>query len=126
MINAAPVGWWNTGVPLVLLCSLALVLPHLVVRRKTRMHRDVFAAIAVAAALVLVAGEVVFALIYAAGGVDVWSAFLQAPLATGAFFLRLSAYAALVWAPLLALVWLGLAQGVEKRKGEDQMRGGSR
>ena len=48
-------------------------------------------------------------------------AFGQAPLASAWFFLRLSGFAALIWGPLLALAWFGMAQGVEKRKGEDLM-----
>lgn len=122
MIATEPIGWWNTGAPLVLLCALALALPRLLVARATRSHRDVAVAVAVTAGLVLVAGEAVFALIYGLRGVGVWEAFMQAPLVTGGFFLRLSAFAALVWGPLLALIWLGLAQGVEKRKGEDLVK----
>lgn len=122
MIAAEPIGWWNTGLPLVVLGVLALVLPHLLVARGTRSHRVVLVGVVISAGLVLVAGEVVFAVIYGASGVGVWEAFRQAPLATGGFFLRLSGFAALVWGPLLVLVWLGLAQGVEKRKGEDEVR----
>jgi hypothetical protein len=32
--------------------------------------------------------------------------------------------ATLFWAPVLALVWFSLAQGVERRRGEDRARRG--
>ena len=41
------------------------------------------------------------------------------PIATTWAFIRISGYAALLWLPILALTWFGMAQGVERRKGED-------
>ncbi len=123
MIRAEPIGWLNTGLPLAILAMLAVVLPNILVPAQTRSQRELAVGIAASAALLLVVGEVVFALIYAVRGIDVWAAIAEAPLATGGFFLKLSALAAMLWGPLLALMWLGLAQGVEKRRGEDRMRG---
>lgn len=122
MISAQPIGWWNTGFPLVLLAGLAVVLPRVLVAGKTRSQWEVFVGVWASAGLLLVAGAVVFALIYEARGVAVAGAFGQAPLASAWFFLRLSGFAALIWGPLLALVWFGMAQGVEKRKGEELAR----
>ncbi|MCG6904253.1 MAG: hypothetical protein LJE68_16395, partial [Rhodobacter sp.] len=67
-----------------------------------------------------------FALIYGARGAEVSAAFDAAPALTAWFFLRLSGFTALLWVPLLALSWFGMAQGVEKRKGEDVAREASR
>jgi hypothetical protein len=126
LIQAAPIGWWNTGFPLLLLGGLAVVVPWALLPRSTRSQWDVALTVWAAAGVLLLAGAVLFALIYGARGVGVRAAFTQAPLATSWFFLRLSGFAALIWGPLLGLMWLGLAQKVEKRKGEDQMRGNSR
>jgi hypothetical protein len=118
VIEAEPIGLWNTGFPLVLLAGLAAGMPWLLAGRQTRSQREVAIVIWASAGVVLLAGAAVFAAVYGARGVGVWAAMGAAPLATAGFFLRLSGFAALVWGPILALVWLGLAQGVEKRKGE--------
>ena len=122
MIEAEPIGLWNTGAPLVLLGALAAGLPWLLAGRQTRSQREVAVAVWASAGMLLLAGAAVFAVVYELRGVGVRAAMSAAPLATTGFFLRLSGFAALIWGPLLALVWLGLAQGVEKRKGEDVVR----
>ncbi len=124
MIVAEPIGIWNTGMPLLLLCALALGLPRLTVPRDTRDHAAVLRGIALAAALILCAGVLVFVFAYALRGAEVARAAVGMPLATTLLFLRLSGLSALVWAPLLGLVWLGQAQAVEARRGEDAMREG--
>ncbi|MDF0600736.1 hypothetical protein P1J78_08340 [Psychromarinibacter sp. C21-152] len=110
--------------PLIVLAALAVILPLLLVPRGTRKHWEVAVAIWGAAGLLLLCGGVVFAVVYAAEGVGVGPAFGQAPLATGWFFVQLSGTAAVAWLPVLFLVWLGLAQRVEKRKGPDKAREG--
>ncbi len=122
MIQPEPINLWNTAFPLVLLGALAVIFPRLLVRRRTRSHWEVFVGIWAAAGLLLVAGAGVFAVIYGLRGAPVAEAFGAAPLSASWFFLRLSGFAALAWAPVLALVWFGMAQGVEKRKGEDKVR----
>ncbi len=122
-MNAAPISVLNTGLPLLLLGALALLLPFAMVRRDSRAHLEVAVGIWASAGLLLLAGAGVFAAVYAAEGARVGAALSDAPLATGWFFLKLSGYAALVWGPVLALAWLGLAQRVEKRKGADRARG---
>lgn len=122
MIAPQPIGFVNTGLPLMLLGTLALVLPWVLVPPGTRSHGVVAAVIGICLGLLLLCGASVFAAIYAAGGVGVGAALVEAPLATTKFFLRLSGYAALIWGPLLALMWLGLAQRVEKRRGQDQVK----
>ena len=122
MMESHPIGWWNTGFPLVLLGGLAVVVPRLFVGQ-TRSQRVVMLAILASVGVLLVVGALVFMGLYGWRGVGVWAALGVAPVATGWFFLRLSGFAAMLWGPVLALVWLGLAQGVEKRKGEDVARG---
>ena len=119
MIEAAPIGWWNTGMPLVVLGALAVLLPRLLVSRATRSHRAVVVAIVGSAALLVMIGAVVFAAIYAFDGAEVLAAFQAAPGLTAWFFAKLATFAAIVWGPVLALVWFGMAQGVETRKGQD-------
>lgn len=125
MIASEPIGWVNTGLPLVVLAGLAVVFPRVLVSDETRSQRAVFGAVAVSALGVLVAGAVVFGVVYGLRGVGVGAAFADAPAATTLFFGRLSAMAALLWAPILALVWFAMAQSVEVRRGEDVMRGAS-
>lgn len=124
MIAADAIGLWNTGVPLLVLCTLALGLPRLTVPRDTRDHGEVRRGIALAAVLVLLAGVAVFVAAYAGRGAEVARAVAVMPVATGLLFLRLSGLSALVWGPLLGLVWLNQAQAVEARRGEDAMREG--
>lgn len=124
MITAQPIGFLNTGLPLAVLAALALGVPRLLVRRGTRAHGDIAIAMLGSVLILLVAGQLLFALLYIIAGIDVVTAFRQAPLATGGFFLRLSAFAALIWGPVLALVWLGMAQRVESLRGNDRMRKG--
>ena len=119
MIEAEEIGLWNTGLPLLILGALAVVFPRLLVRRDTRAQWEVLVGIWASAGFLLIAGAVIFALIYGARGAPVAEVAGAAPLAVAVFFLRLSGYAAILWVPLLALVWFGMAQGVEKRKGED-------
>ncbi|KMW60329.1 hypothetical protein AIOL_000482 [Candidatus Rhodobacter oscarellae] len=119
MIQPEPIGWWNTGFPLLVLAGLAVILPRVLVRRDTRSHREVAVVIWASAGLILLAGAVVFALTYQARGVGLGAFLAEAPVGTAWFFLRLSGYTSVVWAPILALVWFVRAQGVERRKGQD-------
>lgn len=125
MNGSGAISFVNTGLPLVILGALAGLVPFALVGRKTRRHWEVAVGIWASAGIVLLAGAVIFGLLYGVGGVGVGTALGTAPLATGAFFLKLSGYAALAWGPVLALSWLVLAQRVERRKGEDKARKGS-
>ncbi|MCG6903523.1 MAG: hypothetical protein LJE68_12660, partial [Rhodobacter sp.] len=107
MIQAEPIGWWNTGFPLTLLGAMAVLLPHGLVQglggRRTRSHALVAMAVLVSGLLLLALGAGLFALIYGARGAEVSAAFDAAPALTAWFFLRLSGFTALLWVPLLAL-----------------------
>ncbi len=122
MLQPEPIGFVNTGVPLALLGLLAVGLPWVLVRRGTRSHWEVGLSIWASAGFLLLAEAGVFALVYGWRGVEVGAALAAAPVATAWFFLRLSGFAALLWVPVLALVWFAMAQRVEKRRGEDLTR----
>lgn len=122
MTAAQPITFVNTGLPVILLCGLAALLPRPIAGRSTRRQADLVKAVVIVAAITLATGLVLFALIYVTSGVPVGAAMAKAPGATISFFLRRSALAAIAWAPILALTWYVLAQGVERRKGADQAR----
>ena len=123
MLQPEPIGFLNTGVPLVILGLLSVGLPWVLVRKGTRSHWEVGLSIWASAGFLLLAGAGIFAAVYGLRGIGVGAAFTAAPLATAWFFLRLSGYAAMLWVPVLALVWFAMAQRVEKRRGEDLARG---
>ena len=123
MIEAEAIGWWNTGFPLVLLSVLAALLPWWIVPGKTRAHSTVAAGVLTSAVMLFAIGAGLMALIYAARGAEIQAAFDVAPDGVVVFFLRLSAFTAMAWGPILVLVWLAMAQRVEKLKGEDLMDG---
>jgi len=122
MIGPAPISWSNTGVPLGVLVLGALVLPRVLSPRETLSHRGVALAMAGTIAVLLATGAAVFGLAYGYGGAAVGAAFSANGAGTVLFFVRLSLKAALFWGPILALVWFAMAQGVEKRRGEDVAR----
>lgn len=124
MIAAQPITFLNTGVPVLVLAALATALPRLMVGAANTSHAALFYSIALTSLAVLVTGAVVFAIAYGASGASVTAAFAAAPSDVALFFLRLSLLAAVLWWPVLALVWYAMAQGVEKRRGEAAARRG--
>jgi hypothetical protein len=64
-----------------------------------------------------VMGAAVFAVQYQMLGADVWGDFAAGPLRTAWVYLQRSGWFALFWGPILAFVWLVMAQGVERRRG---------
>jgi hypothetical protein len=119
-----PIGFLNTAVPLVLLMAGGLVAPRLFIGRATLSHWDVGRGMLFSAALLTGFGVALLAVMYQWGGSDVWGAFLVGPGATLVELLRVSFKASLFWAPVLAVVWFSLAQGVERRRGEELARKG--
>ncbi len=121
MIQPQPIGLLNTALPLAVLVAGAALLPGLLAGTTLSRWR-VAGAVVLAALVLLVAGAAIFVLVYALGGARPGAAMAQAPVAVTLFFLRLSAKAALLWGPVLALAWLVLLQGLEKRRGEEMAR----
>ncbi len=122
MTDGGAISFVNTGLPLVILGALAALLPFALVPSGTRRHWQAAVGVWGTAGIVLLAGAAIFGVLYGIAGAGVGAALGDAPLATGAFFLKLSAHAAVAWGPVLALTWLVLAQRVERRKGEDAAR----
>ena len=112
---------WNTGVPLVLIGILAIILPFLLIRKDTRSHRSVALGVAIAAVLLVLAGALIL------WGIDTRDIEIAENASASVLFqiyLRASFPFAMLWAPLLALIWFGKAQRVEKLRGEDLVREG--
>jgi hypothetical protein len=72
----------------------------------------------------LIVGVLIFAAVHTMRGNDVIGAISTDTMLTLGYLGWLSAKAALIWGPVLALVWFSLAQHVEKRRGEDVARRG--
>lgn len=118
------IGLLNTGVPLAVLAVLAVLIPRVVVDQKTRVHGKVALGIGLSAVLVFVAGYVMSVLLTNLRGVHAMALGSTPELGTPVWMhARLSMMAAIVWAPILGLVWFGFAQGVEARRGQDMAAG---
>ena len=114
----------NTGLPLLIFAGVALTLPMLMVPRDTRSHTRVARGM-IATALILVVFGPLVAMVFdsrtlPAGPADastgqIWLLLYQ-------FQFRASLTLALVWAPLLALVWFNASQRVEELRGQDIVR----
>ncbi len=118
MIATEPIGWLNTALPMALLMLVALVLPRLLSGKSTRSQWAVSGAVAVTAVFLCLLGGGVFAVVYQVSGASATAAFAENILPTTLFFFGMSLKAVLFWGPVLILVWFGLAQGVERRRGE--------
>ncbi len=123
MIQAQPIGLLNTGLPAAALALGAAALPRLIAGPSLSQRRLALA-VALTAAVLLLLGALIFAALYALAGAPLGAALAQDGALVAWVFLRLSAKAALLWGPVLALAWLVLAQGVERRRGEAIMREG--
>ncbi|QFT80254.1 hypothetical protein FIU89_06480 [Roseovarius sp. THAF27] len=120
-MNDTSVTLVNTGLPLAIIGGLAALLPWLLTPRGTRSHGRVLVSVVLSVLLLLAASACVFALFdkrsllggqtLAGQGIIAW------------MYLRSSLGAVAVWGPVLAFVWLGLAQRVERLKEKDVVRG---
>ena len=125
MIPTQPITFLNTGLPVMVMALAAWWVP-LYLSRRAHSQQALMRAILTSALSVLIMGAVIFAGIYQAGGIPVLAALLDQPTVVGGYFARLSLIAGIIWAPVLALAWYVLAQGVERRKGEAIAREGRR
>lgn len=104
----------NAILPLAMLIGLCIVLPALFAG-ETLSQRTLTVAILATALLVLISGAAIMALLYSTvneqGIGPLWPYILRSGLL------------GLLWVPLLALVWLIRAQGVERRRGLAMGRG---
>lgn len=119
MIVLDSIGWWNTGMPLLVLGGLAIVLPRLMIDRQTRSHLNVARGMLGVAVLLLLIGVVLSMVVTAARGFDALGNLWEDPMTSLWMHSRLSLLGGIVWGPLLALVWFAQAQAVEARRGQD-------
>ncbi|WP_270725709.1 hypothetical protein [Shimia sp. Alg240-R146] len=114
------IGFVNTGLPLIVLGVLAVMIPRFVVDHETRSHGKVMLGIAVSAVILFGVGYGISVVLTNARGVHAMALGSRPELGTALWMhSRLSLMAAIVWAPILGLVWFGQAQGVEARRGRD-------
>ncbi|MBO9399669.1 hypothetical protein J7399_09010 [Shimia sp. R9_1] len=117
------IGFWNTLVPLAVLGLLAVLLPRVLVDRETRSHGKLLHGIALTAAFLVAIGFMISIAVTQMRGFEAVGHFEIDPLGAVWVHLRLSLMTAIVWGPVLGLVWFGLAQGVEARRGQDIAKG---
>ena len=113
-MNFAGIGFWDTYVPLLALVALAVALPAVTVPQGVTQQGRLALGVGLVALALLALAAAWFWIEHArAGDAFRWAAVL-----------RPAALSALAWGPVLALVWLIRAQGVERRKGEAAARAG--
>ena len=118
------VGFVNTGLQLIVLGVLAMLIPHFVVDQDTRSHGKVALGIVLSAVLLFGVGYAISVVLVNTRGVHAMALGSTPELGTALWMhSRLSLMAAVVWAPILGLVWFGYAQGVEARRGQDSAAG---
>lgn len=108
----------NMLMPMLVLLSASILLPAVLVPRRTLSQRHLAFGVMVSAAILLLLGALVFAWLYAQAGAQVFAAVAEEPFGVVGHLLGVSLRALPFWAPVLGLVWLARAQGVERRKGE--------
>ncbi len=118
------IGFVNTGLPLIVLGVLAVLLPRYAVDGDTRSHGKVAMGIALCAVIPFAVGCTISFVLTHTRGVHAM-ALGSSPELGSALWMhsRLSLMAAIVWAPILGLVWFGQAQRVEERRGRDIVTG---
>lgn len=121
MTLGGPIGWWNTGFPMLVMSALAAALPYALHRHRSTSQIEVAVVIWASAGLVTVLSAWLFAWVYAWQGADVGAAFDENALATVRFFLGRGLASSLVWGPILGLIWFSLAQGVEAERARQKL-----
>lgn len=113
------ISFTNTGIPMLIVGTLAVVLPFVLSPRDTRSHWRVAGGVAGTAGIVVLAGALVLVVFdprqIGADQARRWIVLAQ-------IYLRASLPLAMFWAPLLALVWFGQAQRVERLRNDDMVR----
>lgn len=113
------ISFGNTLVPMVVLALISAVLPYALTPRECRSQRRVMLSVGLAALAMLVISGLVFSLFdtreIPEGGAAVTILVVW-------LYVKSSFGAVAVWGPVLALAWLGLAQRVEQRRGEEMAR----
>lgn len=123
MSNHLTLDLWNSILPLVGLCALVAWLPGWIAGRGSLSQARLSRAVGVTALVALVVGAVLAAGLYAAINPGVWEQVLAAPVERAGFFLGRSALFAMLWGPVLGLVWLVKAQELNRRLGMKMVDG---
>ena len=105
------------ALPMLLLGSVAALLPNLLVRKSNLSQRALARAVLVSALVTLAVGAVMSVVLYARINEGVLTQLLAAPMERTGFFLGRSALFALFWGPVLGFVWLVKAQEMNRRAG---------
>ena len=105
--------------PIAIIAAFAIVLPIFFVPRATRSHRRVALGILLSALCLILLGPILYALFDTR---PIYDRDIQgARRVLLALIFRDSLSAAVVWIPLLGIVWFGRAQRVERLRGEDMV-----
>ncbi len=107
----------STLLPMMTLGALGAVVPIALAGRFDDTLAGLGRALAVSVLALVVAGSVLFVLLYGDQGVGI-ADLMARPGAAVRHFVLLGLKSALVWGPVTALAALVLAQGVERRRGE--------
>lgn len=108
----------ETSVPILALCSLAVVVPWLA-QSLVPQTLPALASILLASALFLVlAGAGIFGWLYAGAGLST-TVLADHPLQASLYFIRLGILPALAWLPILILTGIALGQRIEAARGAD-------
>ena len=109
----------NTILPMGIIALVAAMLPYILTPRETRSQGRVAVVIGLTSLVMFGVSALVFALFDTRQLPDGGAAGV---VVISWFYLRSALGAFAVWAPVLGLVWLSLAQRVERRRGEDMAR----
>ncbi|MEO1138942.1 MAG: hypothetical protein AAFW87_05745 [Pseudomonadota bacterium] len=110
----------NIGLPLLIIGAVAAVLPWVMVPRDTRSQRRVAGVVVATALFMVVFSAMIFSVFDKRSFLGGETLPGQGVLAW--MYVRASLGAVVAWGPVLLFVWLGLAQRVERLKGEDMVR----
>ena len=102
--------------PILTLGALGAVLPVVVARRFPDTLAGLAWAMVLSAGLMVLAGTSLWVLLYRDAGLPL-TELAEDPVGAIRHFAGLGFKAGLIWGPIMALVGLGLAQGIEARRG---------
>lgn len=120
-MTQSAISFGNTIVPLAILAMVAAIVPYLLTPRATRSQGRVALAIGLTALGMVGLSGLIFALFDTR---DLPQGGAAGRVLIGWFYIRSALGAVAVWGPVLALVWLSLAQRVERLRGADMAQRG--
>ena len=103
--------------PMLLLGSVAALIPNLLVAKSNLSQRALTRAVLVSALVTLAVGAVISTVLYARINDEVLTQLIAAPVERAGFYLGRSALFGVFWGPVLGFVWLVKAQELNRRAG---------